>query len=101
MDEQQVDIIRSQLAERFVDAACSLFLSGIGNPNLGGKEQFAARHAAFAHSGPYAFFIVISLRRVYQTITCADSLQHAAFALFGADEIYAVAQNRHFHAVIQ
>ena len=56
---------------------------------------------AFAHSGPYAFFIVISLRRVYQTITCADSLQHAAFALFGADEIYAVAQNRHFHAVIQ
>ena len=49
----------------------------------------------------YAFFIVISLRRVYQTITCADSLQHAAFALFGADEIYAVAQNRHFHAVIQ
>lgn len=101
VDEQQVDIIRSPTCGEPVDAACSLFLSGIGNPNLGGSGTVRCAARRICSQRPLRLFIVISLRRVYQTITPADSLQHAAFALFGADEIHAVARNRHFHAVIQ
>ena len=32
MDEQQVDVVRLQFAERFVYTDGSLFISGIGNP---------------------------------------------------------------------
>ena len=73
----------TQLAERFVDAAGGLFLSGIGNPDFRRKEQFVAGYIAFGDRCAHALFVIISLRCIYQPITCADGIEHATFAFFG------------------
>ena len=68
MDEQQVDILRLQLAQALINALGSLFLTSIGYPDLCYKEQIFALDATFAPSIANALLILVGLCRINQAI---------------------------------
>ena len=81
MNEQQVDILRLQLAQALVDALGGLFLASIGYPHLRHEEQVFAPDATLTPGIAHAFFIEIGLSRINQTIANAQRITYATFTL--------------------
>ena len=83
VDEQQVHVIRAQLAQGLVNGSLRLFIPAVGNPHLRGEEQFLARHPALLRRAAYGLLIAVNLGRINGTVAGADRVQHAALALCG------------------
>ena len=101
VNQQQIHIVTLQLTQGFVDRSFRPFITGIGNPDFGGNENFFTGNAAFLHGIAYTFFIGISLCCIDRTVTYTQSICNAAFTLLGCYLINAVAQHRHFDPIIQ
>ena len=101
MDEQQVDIIGSQLLERLLNRCLCLFVTGIGNPNLGGEKQLAAGNAAFLQGPAHRFLVAIGLGGINGAVSHLYGIQNAPFAFAVFYLIDPIAQLGHFYAVIQ
>ena len=99
MDEQQVDVIRLQLAQALVDALGCLFLSVVRNPHLCHEEKLLAFQATFAPGVTHALFVGIRLCRVYQPVADAQRIADTTLALGGRHLKDAVTQQGHFHSV--
>ena len=99
VNEQQVDVVGLQFAQRFVNACLCPLVSGIGNPHLRHDEQFFAGYAAITDSVAYVLLVAVSLCRVNHPVAHADGIPHAPLALRRRYLINSITQNRHFHAV--
>ena len=101
VDEQQVHVIRAQLAQGLVNGSLRLFIPAVGNPHLRGEEQFLARHPALLRRAAYGLLIAVNLGRINGTVAGADRVQHAALALCGIRYLKnSEAQDGHDHSVI-
>lgn len=101
VDEQQVEIVGLQLAHRLFDGRLGLFITRVRDPHLGRQEKLLARKAALLQRRAHALFIVIGLRGVDAAVADADGVEHAALRVLGRRLVDAVAQLRHFDAVVQ
>ena len=99
MDEQQVDILRLQLAQALVDALGSLFFTGIRYPYLRHEEQVFALDATLAPGIANALLILVGLRRVNQSIAHTQRITHTTLTLVRTYEKHAVAQCRHLDTI--
>ena len=100
MQEHQVDVVRLQLAQAFVDRGFRFLVAVVGNPYFRYKENLLAVYSAFADSIANTFLVVVSLRRVNHAITHAEGIAHATLALGGRNLIDAIANLGHFDAVV-
>ena len=68
MDERQVNIVRAQLLQTFLQAGDEFVFAQVLDPDFGSDEQLITRHAAFGDSLTHRGFVVIDLRGVDSTI---------------------------------
>ena len=101
MNEQQIQIIGTQLAHGLCDGRLGLFIACIGDPDLGGQEKFLPGKSAFYQRRTDAFLVIVRLRRVDAAVAHLDGVQHTALGVLRRRLIHAVAQLRHFNAVVQ
>ncbi|MNE27298.1 hypothetical protein D3C80_1207030 [compost metagenome] len=61
MDQQQVDVVGAQFGEAFAQAGDQFVGCIVVDPDLGGDEQLAARHAAFGNGLAHVGFVLVDL----------------------------------------
>ena len=102
VDEQQIQIIRAQPAQGFVNGRLRLLIPAVGNPHLRGKEQLFPRNPALLRCAAYGFLIAVNLRGINRTVADLNRIQHAAFALLSVRNLKnAKSQDRHRNAIVQ
>ena len=102
VDEQQIQIIRAQLAQGFVNGRLRPIIPAVGNPHLRGEEQLFPRNPAFLRRAAYGFLIAVNLRGINRTVADLNRIQHAAFALLSVGNLKnAKPQDRHRNAIVQ
>lgn len=99
VDEQQVNVVGLEFPQGFLNGGPGLFLPGVGDPDLGGKEDvFPGQAGAF--DGPaHALLVVVGLGGVDGPIAHLKGLPHGGLAGGGVHLVYAIAQAGHFDAV--
>ena len=101
VDQQQVQVIGAQLAHGLLNGGLGLLIARVGDPDLGGQEEFLPGQAALRQRRADALLIVIGLGGVDAAVAHIDGVQHAALGVLRRGLIHAVAQLRHFDAVVQ
>ena len=74
MDERQVNIVRAQLLQTFLQAGDEFVFAQVLDPDFGSDEQLITRHAAFGDSLTHRGFVVIDLRSVDSTIARSSAV---------------------------
>ena len=99
VEQQQVDVVGLQLAQRILDRRARGALAEMLDPHLGGKEDIAAVDARGSDGRAHLLFVEIALRRIDMAIPYLERVAHAALALVLRHLVHAVAQLGHLHAV--
>ena len=99
MDQQQVDVLRLQLAQALVDALVGFLLACVRDPHLRHEEQVFALDSTLAPSRAHTLLVLVSLRRIDEPVAHVQRIRHASFTLVRTYLKHAVAQQRHLHSV--
>jgi len=102
VDQVQVEIVQAEPRQRRVDGFLRARVAGVLDPQLGGHEQVAARHAARRDALADSRLVHIGRRGIDQAVAGADGVDDAALALGRVGNLEdAVAQQGHAGAVVQ
>lgn len=84
MQQHQVQVVGTELAQALVYRCLGLVVTIIRDPDLRHQEDILARYAAFGHGGAYAFLVMICLCGIYHAIARGKGIAHTTFALAGS-----------------
>ena len=99
MDKQQVNVLRLQFAQTFIDALCGILFARIADPHFGHEEQVLTLDSALAPGIANTLLVLVSLCRVNQTVANAQCITDAAFTLIRTHQKDSIAQSRHLNTV--
>ncbi|MCY1440769.1 hypothetical protein D9M71_570540 [compost metagenome] len=99
MDQQQVDVVAAQFLQAVAQARDQLGGGVVFDPDLGGDEQLAARHAAFGDGLAHFGFVLVDLGGIDDAVAdCQGGLDRVDDGLAGEAE-GAEAEGRNAHGV--
>jgi hypothetical protein len=102
VDQEQVQMVELQAAQRLVDGLADALEAGVLHPELARDEEVIARHATTTQSFPDSLFVHVGSRGVDQAVARLDGADDAALALRGIGDLEdAEAGDRHPDAVVQ
>ncbi len=105
MDQPKVDVVHSQIFERFFESRHRLFIAHVVGPEFGGDEQLFPVYAAPLYPQPDPFahgsLVAIGGGRVYKAKTDTYRLRHAFRGDLSAEHTGAEAYHGHFDPVIE
>ncbi|MNN34238.1 hypothetical protein D3C81_1480340 [compost metagenome] len=89
MDQRQINVIGTQLAQAFAQAGQQVVVVEVADPDLGGQEQGFARHRATGQCIAEVGFVVVDLRGVEGAIAQVQRVvygigEHLAFQAVSA-----------------
>ena len=101
VDEQQVDVVGAQAAQRAIDGAGGAFLPGVGDPHLGGQEDVLAGQSAGGDGRAHALLVAVGLGGVDVAVADLEGLEHGALGLLRRGQEDAVADLRDVDAIVK
>lgn len=102
VDERQIHVVHAESFQGAFHTLARATVAGVGDPQLGGDEDFAARGAAVADCVAHRAFVAIGSGRVDEAIAGLQSLGHRIFAYIRIGHAeYSVADAWHAVSVVQ
>ena len=100
MQKHQVNVIRLELPQAFVNALERLTLSIVGNPDLRHQKEFVTADPALFPCTAHSLLIMIGLGRIFHPVPDTDGIKYATFTFLRRYLIDAIAHLWHFNAIV-